>query len=246
MGSHIIPFAGQHHSGAVTQNLLWRDGNIFLMDNHRAALWCWQQEIDLYKEPHRILHIDRHTDCLSASLEQHQKSMPDLRGLSITDYLDAKVQLHLDEAYLFRWDNYLSIHIAQFSDCLMGLISADHNDGDDPKFDGVQRPPSDMLPQNLLYWLGNSGPPWIVNVDLDYFFCAGSNEKELDEGEWISLFSEEYIDAVFKQLRVGIDKQKIKVVTICLTPSYFTPGWQQCLSLSKRIFEILGREHPDI
>ena len=30
---HIIPYAGRHHSGPVNQNLLWQDGNIYLMDN---------------------------------------------------------------------------------------------------------------------------------------------------------------------------------------------------------------------
>lgn len=82
---HIIPFAGRHYSGPVTQNLLWRDGKVFLMDNHRAALWCWQQAVDLYSQSHSLLHIDRHYDALRAGV--HVRKMPDLRALSASSYL---------------------------------------------------------------------------------------------------------------------------------------------------------------
>lgn len=55
MSSHLIPFRGRNHSGPINQNLLWHYRNIYLMDNHRAALWCWQQEINLIKI--RILYF---------------------------------------------------------------------------------------------------------------------------------------------------------------------------------------------
>ncbi len=242
-GSHLIEFQGLLYSGSVTQNLLWKDSNVFLMDNHRAALWCWQQCFDLYVEDHCILHIDRHTDALGAWLEKHVSEMPDLRGLSIHDYLSAKIFL-TTETELFRWDNYLSIHIEKFRDQLKGLISADHGDGDAPQFEGANRPRPDALSENLLHWLKTGGKSWIVNVDLDYFFTSITTKNE--EEEWIPLFSNEYIDIVFSQIRKGIEDGHIKVVTVCLTPSHFTPGWEACLKLSQRIFGILGVKHPSL
>jgi hypothetical protein len=246
MAMHIIPFKGREHSGPVNQNLLWRDRNIYLMDNHRAALWCWQQEIDLYAENHCLLHIDRHTDCLGANLQTHLDAMPDLRGISIDDYLGAQVNLACGPASLFRWDNYLSIHIAAFNCQLKRLFSADHGDGDNPDFAETLRPRPDEIPENVQYWLNSKDCPWIVNIDLDYFFCAGEDGSNVEQSEWLPIFSDAYIDAIFTQVRDSLNSGKVKALTVCLTPSNFTPGWQECLDLSKRIFDIVGAAHPQI
>jgi UPF0489 domain len=246
MARHIIPFAGRNHSGAVTQNLLWQDGDVYLMDNHRAALWCWQQAFDLGVERHRILHIDRHTDALGANLSQHLQDMPALRGLSIDDYLNAQVQIGSEKHALFRWDNYLSIHVASSKNTLSSLICADHGVGDNPLYHSTQRPRPDQLSENIGYWLRQGKEPWIVNVDLDYFFCS---ESELDKNGhevWIPLFSDSYIESIFKQVRELKKIGRAKVVTVCLTPSSFTPGWQGCLNLSRKIFDILKVRHPVI
>ena len=242
---HLIDFKGRNHSGPVNQNLLWQDGNVYLMDNHRAALWCWQQELDLYRAPHCILHIDRHPDCLGADLNTHMAQMPDLRGLSIDDYLGAELVRGNNTAFLFRWDNYLSIHIEAFRKNLRGLISADFRDGDDPNFASAMRPRPDQLPQNLAFWLSKSEAPWIVNIDLDYFFCDGPIEEGRDE-EWLPLFSNEFFDAVMGQIKQALDAGHAKVVTLCLTPSNYTSGWERCLQMSRQAFDILGREHPKV
>jgi hypothetical protein len=240
MGHHVIPYLGRNHSGAVTQNLLWQDGHVYLMDNHRAALWCWQQHCDLYAQPHRILHIDRHYDALGANLDLHLNSLPDLRGLSIHDYLGATVLLH-EKVPLFRWDNYLSIHLAKFGQNLRLLRCLTHEDGDKPNFKPVLESPPEDLPENLKYWLCDDGDiGWIVNVDLDYFFCADAS------GDFIPMISTEYVDATFAALRVAMDQGAVKVITVCLTPSHFTPGWQACIDLSARIFRILHAQYPQI
>lgn len=216
------------------------------MDNHRAALWCWQQEIDLATLKHSILHIDRHTDCLGANLDLHVRTMPILQRLSIEDYLNAHVDMAHGPAALFRWDNYLSIHIAAFRSNLCQLISADHDDGDKPDHSSTRRPTPDELPENILYWLKRAQAPWIVNVDLDYFFCTGPSNENGDEGEWLPLFSDDYIEAVFAGIKAGLDAELVKAVTICLTPSDYTPGWQECLDLSRKMFDVLGARHPEI
>ena len=237
---HLIPFAGKNHSGPVTQNLLWQAGNVYLMDNHRAALWCWQQEVALDAQAHRLLHIDRHYDALTANLATHVAAMPNLHGLSIHDYLNAKVALP-DPMPLFRWDNYLSIYLATFGAQLGCFRCLTHQDGDKPVHIGLLESPPQDLPANLHYWLEDGG--WIVNIDLDYFFCAGPSE---DEDVFVPIFSDEYIDRTFAELRRAMDDGLVKTVTVCLTPSNFTPGWDACLALSRRIFDILGVKHPNI
>ncbi len=100
---HIIPFAGRLRSGSVNQNLLWQDGDVFLMNNHRAALWCRQQKVDLYSQPHSLMHIDRRYDALSAGI--HVRNMPDLRATSAQSYLSDLLKTSAGRIPRFRWDN---------------------------------------------------------------------------------------------------------------------------------------------
>jgi hypothetical protein len=214
------------------------------MDNHRSALWCWQQQVDLYADPHNLIHIDRHYDALGANLGAHLATMPDMRGLSICDYLDAKVSLSSassDRIPLFRWDNYLSIYLATFAEQLGCLRCLTHKDGDKPVDERLLESPPHDLPANLHHWLGKGD--WIVNIDLDYFFCTGPDEEA---DQFLPLFSDDYISNTFAELRKAMDEGLVKTVTVCLTPSNFTPGWEACLALSRRIFDVLGADHPDI
>lgn len=106
----------------------------------------------------------------------------------------------------------------------------------------TMRPMPDELPENIYYWLQRSHTPWIVNVDLDYFFAKGPDDEE--EGAWVSMFSDDYIDLIFTQLGAALADGLVKVATVCLTPSNFTPGWTECLNLSERIFTLLNAKHP--
>ncbi len=236
--AHLIPYLGQEYSGATNQNLLWQDGTVYLMDNHRAALWCWQQQIDLYADPHSLIHIDRHYDTLQCELAKHVSVMPDLRGLSIRDYLKAEVIL-ADAAPLFRWDNYLSLYLEAIKPKLQRFRSVTHKDGDLPRWDRLIEPAAEELPENLESWLEEGRS--IVNIDLDYFFCPGSGEDE-----FILMYADRYLDQVFDALGRANANGNIAVITICLTPSNFTPGWSACLELSERIFKALGLVHPTL
>lgn len=236
--THLIPYLGRNYSGATTQNLLWQDGSVYLMDNHRAALWCWQQHVDLSAEPHSLIHIDRHYDTLQCELAKHVSAMPDLHGLPIDAYLEAEVMLS-DAAALFRWDNYLSLYLEALEPKLKWFRCLTQKDGDLPRWDGLIEPAADELPENFEYWLKDGR--WIVNIDLDYFFCPGSGDDE-----FVLMYSDAYIDQVFNALRLANDKGNIAVITICLTPSNFTPGWAACIELSERVFKALGLAHPTI
>ncbi len=208
------------------------------MDNHRAALWCWQQHLDLYSDPHSLIHIDRHYDALGSELRKHVKVMPDLRGLTIKDYLGARVKLS-DWLPLFRWDNYLSLYLEAVSPKLQTLRCLTQHDGDKPRFQGIMEPDPEDLPENFEYWLKQGR--WIVNIDLDYFFCPSRTDDE-----FILMYSEAYLNEVFEGLRRAIDLGNVAVVTVCLTPSNFTPGWEACIELSKQMFGAIGRRHPNI
>lgn len=242
MGQHLIPFKGKKHSGAVTQNLLWQDDNVYLMDNHRAALWCWAQQLNLAEEEHNILHIDRHYDALKANLDRELAATPDVRNLSIEDYLAAEYGAG-ERAPLFRWDNYLSLHIGSPAGQNLKLLRCiTHYDGDKPEPLHLMESPAEDLPENLAYWLSRDSN-WIVNIDIDYFFCNAPSSNDVG---LIPFYSREYFATVCDQLRVAMAIGNVRAVTVCLTPDSYTPGWDACLELSAQIFLAIGREHPEI
>ena len=52
-------------SGIYNVNMLYRKENVYLMDNHLSALWCWvkhrQEEKIIIGNP-QIIHVDHHND----------------------------------------------------------------------------------------------------------------------------------------------------------------------------------------
>ena len=81
----IEPFE-RGHSGTFDCNLLWQSENVYVMDNHRLALWCWMQHIE--EEQYDIVHIDEHYDCLSFCHDSWSKEYPkNLKELSLDAYM---------------------------------------------------------------------------------------------------------------------------------------------------------------
>ena len=226
----IVPFKGRNHSGATTQNFLCRSGNVYVMDNHRSALWCWLQEVDL-AQPHSLIHIDRHNDTLQCRLDELCQHLPDWSA-GIDDYLRKTVRLENIDCPVIRWDNYLSIYLREFGSKLQTLRFLTHDDGDAPNFDRTLFSPLWDLPWNLDYWLSASEGPWIVNIDLDYFFYQTEESYEL-------MVSENYLRSVAEGLRKAMQVGSVGAVTLCLTPDSFTPGWGATEELATRILERL-------
>ena len=100
----IVPFKGRNFSGALQQNFLCRSENIYVMDNHRAALWCWLQQVDLTK-PHSLIHIDRHNDTRWSRMEQWLQNLPNWEG-GIDEYLNKEYNCEGFMSPVIQWDNY--------------------------------------------------------------------------------------------------------------------------------------------
>jgi len=228
----LVPFEGRNHSGVERQNFLCSSDNVYVMDNHRAALWCWLQSQDL-EAPHSLIHIDRHTDALGSQMKTWLANLPSW-DVGIDDYLSARYAGNGGTAPVFRWDNYLSIYLEVFGDNLKKLRFITHNEGDKPKYKGTLVSDLWDVPENLEYWLDKSGGPWIVNIDLDYFFCSGPDDNI------IPMFSEVYFDTTFIALKRAMDKGAVAAVTLCLTPDSFTPGWAATEALASRGLGHLG------
>jgi hypothetical protein len=230
----LIPFKGRNPSGAYNQNFLWRHGSTYVMDNHRAALWCWLQHLDL-ESPHSFFHIDRHFDCLGSRLDEWLAHLPQSwNKFSIQEYLNHSYEIKgfgLDKKVpLFRWDNYGSIYLAVFGEALQRCYFATHHDDDRPNFQRACFPDLWDLPGNLDFWLEEEGAkPWVVNI----FWHEHESPR--------IMVSEQYLEKCLSAVRRKMEDQTVAVTTIALTPTTnFTGGWASSEELAQHVLALLG------
>ena len=235
-GEWLVPFKGRNRCGAFGQNFLWRHKSIYVMDNHRAAMWCWLQHIDP-KRAHSLLHMDWHTDALQSRLDEWLKYCPpDIGKLTIEEYLRYDYEFKeagFDRAQLFRWDNYLSLYLAQYGDAIDRFHVLTHGDGDVPNHPHTIGDIWDV-PENMSYWLAPNHRPWLVNIDLDYFFWH-------DEENPGVMVSDRYLEVCFQQLREKHEDNTVAVTTIALTPDDgITGGWAASEVVAQKVLALLG------
>ncbi len=75
---------------------------------------------------------------------------------------------------------------------------------------------------------------WIINVDIDYFFC----EDKLAGDSQLLMLSDDYIANIFEPLANQIKKDTISVFTLCLSPE-LSSGWDNSYEICAKICEIL-------
>jgi len=110
-GEWLIPFQGRKWSGSLNINLLWRSGSTYIMDNHRAALWCWFQHLSQMQK-YNLIHIDRHTDTLYSQIESWKEALPkNFTSTLLNTYLSYEYEGASTRVPVIRWDNYLSLFL---------------------------------------------------------------------------------------------------------------------------------------
>lgn len=221
--SFLIPLVERGPSTSHQDNVLWNEGSVFVMDNHRLALWCWFQKLKKNKK-YNLFHIDAHPDMNESALKHFNH---DLWSMPLSEY---RTTLQQDiNTPLFRWDNYLEIFLRNYPEVLGKTFSATHQLGSDKKLSEEIRPlhlarfcHSVFSGQQFVNDL-----PWIVNLDLDYFFSSAPQKFEL--------FSDEYIDSISKSLKTGLDNGMIDILTISLSP--------ECCGSWEKAEAMLGKFH---
>lgn len=233
MSEWLVPFQGRNYSGEYTQNFLWKKENIYIMDNHRAALWCWFQHI-AHQETFNVFHIDQHTDTLYSNIDKWIELCPELDGITLNDYLE--ISYEADDIFtlpLFRWDNYLSIFLEKYKAKIGRCYFATHQEGDKPRHNSLQDVSPWELPNNFENWVSRLNNPCIVNIDIDYFVYTKSTNDIFE------FFSDKYFNDLFLAVRKSIDAGKVSVCTISLSPEC-CGGWPLAEELCYKACEILG------
>ncbi len=227
----LVPFKGRKDSEVWDQNFLWRHKSVYIMDNHRAALWCWLRHLEEHKK-YDLFHIDRHYDTVSSKNNKWLSQVPDLREISIQNYLAIQQDTPSRAFPLIRWDNYLSIFFELYGKQVEKCKFATHDEGNEPNHDYSIETVWN-IPDILECTLSYSKNEWILNIDLDYFFCGRESYNRM--------LSDEYAQAVFDVVHKKYQDGTIKVLTIALSPE-LCGGWEPAEHLCQRLCDIMGLE----
>ena len=215
----LVPFAGRNPSGTYRQNFLWQFDNVYIMDNHRAALWCWLQEM-MKDEVVGLVHIDEHTDTLYSRIDEWLEALPCLEGMTINDYLETSYVAEPSGSIpIIRWDNYLSIFLERYANRVGYFCSATYGRGDRPRREKLREMRPQILPFAVKAEIMSHHSRAIVNVDMDYFFCDQPESRG-------RMLSDEYIASLFTGIADCRKAGKIACLTIALSPDEdLTGGW---------------------
>lgn len=225
--SFLIPLINRGESASSSDNVLWNQGNVYIMDNHRLALWCWFQKMNKDKR-YNLLHIDAHPDMSDSALKYFKH---DLWKMPIEEYRNT-LQSDINTP-LFRWDNYIEVFLQKYPELVGLTVSATHHLGSSKELSHEIKP-YDLVKyaQNLFGEVGFVNDlPWIVNLDLDYFYSAAPEKMEL--------FSDEYVECLSNAIQKGLANKMIAVLTISLSPEC-CGSWEKAEVMLKKFGYSLG------
>lgn len=230
MTEWIYPFQGRNGSLAITQNFLWCSKKIYIMDNHRAAPWCWAQHIENVKV-YSLYHIDAHYDAAPMNVDE-LRTMPDLKTMSFSDFLALKITS--GKTQLFRWDNFIHLTTLSKRWQIEEIFLATHGVGNklSESIQWEEQNPYEFPSAfpDFLKSYGNDG--WLLDIDLDYFFTRASDKT-------VRFFSEEYVASIFTSIKTAIEQDSVACLTICLSPEC-CGGWKNAEDICYQLCDVLG------
>ncbi|WP_369920015.1 UPF0489 family protein [Marinomonas polaris] len=247
MWEEILPLKIRGRSGVDTLNFLYKHKsyNIYVMDNHRAALWCWLQCLDQSKQ-YGLFHIDAHYDAACPDDEEFEnlEKIKPFHELSLHEYLNLKAYNSNEshEIFAIDWANYLSVFGKKYPNMIKsggfkvatqklmpGVRPTIQNWKEEDEIDLKDLP-------SQIEALKSNDEQWILNVDLD--FLVERNVNEL-----IDKFNDEYLKEFSKAIEGMFLKNKVACLIVCLSPSMFenkdlgtASGWERSEHICEKLF----------
>ena len=229
-------------SGRINLNGLWNEGNVYVMDNHRAAAWCWLDSCNR-SEYYHFLHIDQHSD-LTISKGEVYGSVLQSHSILLDEYLNLRLS-GSNSDFAFTWDNYIrpiyQYYPNWFSEAYFAYTQPFDIDEHDKKwsvtgYKGFEGKAKRLSSEELLDLLGHipsiKSHKWIINLDIDFFFAKSISAK-----------GDSYIDEFARLLNACMPRTQ--VLTIALSPSCckgrsVIGGWRNAI----RVFSFLNKQLP--
>lgn len=219
--------ANDQTDGVWELGFLYQCGNVYVMDNHMAAGWCWLHHLNA-KENYGFLHIDTHDDLVNNEAPVYMRSLGLDRSTSLETYTSIPTGSPLghDIKPLFRYDNYIGNLNDIFPSFFSPSIFAVNERQEVPAGYIVDR---FIEPDKLIDDLGHviqSRKKWILNLDIDYFFREESNNN------YIQFLDDNYVDSLCAEILKN--KDRIAIITIAMS-QYFCGGWTNSKRVTERI-----------
>lgn len=229
----LIDIKPRRSSYCFTTNLLYKKDNIFLMNNHRMAAWCWSQNITMRKN-YTFIHIDKHYDTSSNQLSKWIETINNgINCLSLEEYNNIQYQHDQYERFpVFKWDNYIPIFHHFYSRNIIEYIFYTHGEGTFPEF--LREMITEIIPYSLItdfpLNVYKKSDNLIINLDIDYFFSDGPNYN--------LIFSDYSIETVIATI-MKLAENKNKVLTIAISPEC-CGGWSNSIDFVNKYFKKYG------
>ena len=223
-------------SNSINVNFLYKKDNIYVMDNHLSAAWCWLQEIDIEKR-YDFIHIDRHYDLINRpeiTKENISDKNIDITKLTFEEYINLVQETEEKLNFvvkLFRWDNYIHHINNLFPNLFDKRMFITKKAGSKDDFVQYEYEIEEFI-NEFEYWIEDSKNGFIINLDLDYFFSRLNSKT-------VQLYSDETIKTVATLLKNKL--RGIDVLTICLSPEC-CGGWENSIRVLKIFEDILELE----
>lgn len=204
-------------SGRMNLNLLWQQGNVYVMDNHLAAGWCWLNSLNRDEE-YCFYHVDQHQDlCDNAP----RAIIEPIRNNSITleDYCGLSFELNGEMQKAFTWDNYIkqvqSFYPQWFTDCHFACHSCYNDSNCSNPLNITMYTDFFDLYESISCQVKGTGKKWIFNLDVDYFYKDGKQ-----------IATDYYISQVAEDIRHALPN--LACITIALSPEC-CGGWNNAV-----------------
>lgn len=219
------------NSGKLNINFLYNSDNIYIMDNHLCAAWCWLQKIDTDKI-YNLIHIDRHNDLLfpiPTIKEDLIEDNIDLQKISFLEYLSLNEKNNESFTFqLFRWDNYI-LSIDYIYPKLFGekyfITKEPYPSSEFIDFECI----IEEFLSDFSSWIKNSKNGCILNLDLDFFYSQNNG--------FYKLYSDELINKIGELIKQNLEN--IDVLTIALSPEC-CGGWESSINTLRKLNNVLG------
>lgn len=213
-------------SGHEQVKLLWKHNRfpIYLMDNHRAAWWCWMQH-QRPDQSYRLIHIDHHWDVGpldDGDMETLRGRREQLeRDFALYDALRSDVH----QGPIVQSDNYIEPFLELYPRASAVHLHAHEDRGTggaarlETRYNAqIFSEPFAFFRQMRDLWAseGSDFTDQIINFDIDYAFMDINGPADMVR----RFVADDYLTSFFRAVRAQLDQQKVRVVTVALSQDW--------------------------
>lgn len=246
MDNFIIKPRKQEFARVYDNTFLWNEGNIYVMANHRLALWCWLQSKDIFNKDHSLIHIDKHTDARrwEASgeqdcLEKILLSFQQLKELKVYESFQCPLRDILSKRNsrpCITWDNFvfLAVKANLFKHHYIYSSVGDWDKNLSKTLYTYYSKTGDI--SNLAANIRGNAGKCVVDIDFDFFDLEDENETFRHELE------EKLLNVVFET--IADLRDSITTITISLNESPGDELWDKRQKQLEKVKTILEMDVP--